>query len=232
MLCKVTHCAGRVSANTRPHQLCWGGQGDAWAISAYSRMEITHCAGRILANKFHQLCWRLLPHVQKAGRCYFMCRMQADATSCAECRQMLLHVQNAGRWLAATSCAECRQMLPHVQNAGRWRLLCHVLSAGRWLAATSCAECRQMAGLIQKVDGSFSKALSLYAAVIQKYLLWAIVIATCCWGLNACGNTCMYKPVKVPEVLIIVWTGHGLNEQWIPGSFIMALEMRLKCLQL
>ena len=203
MLCKVTHCAGRVSANTRPHQLCWGGQGDAWAISAYSRMEITHCAGRILANKFHQLCWRLLPHVQNAGRCYFMCRMQADG------------------WL-----------LPHVQNAGRWRLLGHVLSAGRWLAATSCAECRQMAGLIQKVDGSFSKALSLYAAVIQKYLLWAIVIATCCWGLNACGNTCMYKPVKVPEVLIIVWTGRGLNEQWIPGSFIMALEMRLKCLQL
>ena len=24
MLCKVTHCAGHVSANTRPHQLCWG----------------------------------------------------------------------------------------------------------------------------------------------------------------------------------------------------------------
>ena len=24
MLCKVTHCAGRVSANTRPHQLRWG----------------------------------------------------------------------------------------------------------------------------------------------------------------------------------------------------------------
>ena len=24
MLCKVTHCAGRVSANTRPHQLHWG----------------------------------------------------------------------------------------------------------------------------------------------------------------------------------------------------------------
>ena len=23
MLCKVTHCAGRVSANTRPHQLRW-----------------------------------------------------------------------------------------------------------------------------------------------------------------------------------------------------------------
>ena len=24
MLCKVTHCAGHVSANTRPHQLRWG----------------------------------------------------------------------------------------------------------------------------------------------------------------------------------------------------------------
>ena len=24
MLCKVTHCAGHVSANTRPHQLYWG----------------------------------------------------------------------------------------------------------------------------------------------------------------------------------------------------------------
>ena len=24
MLCKVTHCAGRVSADTRPHQLRWG----------------------------------------------------------------------------------------------------------------------------------------------------------------------------------------------------------------
>ena len=26
MLHKVTHCAGRVSANTRPHQLHWGDQ--------------------------------------------------------------------------------------------------------------------------------------------------------------------------------------------------------------
>ena len=24
MLCKVTHCAGCILANTRPHQLCWG----------------------------------------------------------------------------------------------------------------------------------------------------------------------------------------------------------------
>ena len=33
MLHKVTHCAGRVSANTRPHQLRWGDQEMGTAIS-------------------------------------------------------------------------------------------------------------------------------------------------------------------------------------------------------
>ena len=33
MLCKVTHCAGRVSANTRPRQLCWGDWEIGTAIS-------------------------------------------------------------------------------------------------------------------------------------------------------------------------------------------------------
>ena len=33
MLCKVTHCAGRILANTRPHQLCWGDREMAITIS-------------------------------------------------------------------------------------------------------------------------------------------------------------------------------------------------------
>ena len=33
MLCKVTHCAGHVSANTKPHQLRWGDQEMGTAIS-------------------------------------------------------------------------------------------------------------------------------------------------------------------------------------------------------
>ena len=33
MLCKVTHCVGRVSANTRPHQLCWGDRETGTAVS-------------------------------------------------------------------------------------------------------------------------------------------------------------------------------------------------------
>ena len=33
MLRKVTHCAGRVSANTRPHQLRWGNREMGTAIS-------------------------------------------------------------------------------------------------------------------------------------------------------------------------------------------------------
>ena len=39
MLCKVTYCAGCVSANTKPHQLCWGDQemGTATSCAEYSQ---------------------------------------------------------------------------------------------------------------------------------------------------------------------------------------------------
>ena len=33
MLCKVTHCTGRISANTRPHQQHWGDREMGTAIS-------------------------------------------------------------------------------------------------------------------------------------------------------------------------------------------------------
>ena len=44
MLCKVTHCAGRVSANTRPHQLHWGDREMGTAISC---TECSQVAGLI-----------------------------------------------------------------------------------------------------------------------------------------------------------------------------------------
>ena len=44
MLCKVTHCAGRVSANTRPHQLRWGDREMGTAISC---IECSQVAGLI-----------------------------------------------------------------------------------------------------------------------------------------------------------------------------------------
>ena len=44
MLCKLTHCAGRTLANTRPHQLCWGN----WEMgTAISFTECTQVAGLI-----------------------------------------------------------------------------------------------------------------------------------------------------------------------------------------
>ena len=44
MLRKVTHCAGRVSANARPHQLCWGD----WEMgTAISCTECSQVAGLI-----------------------------------------------------------------------------------------------------------------------------------------------------------------------------------------
>ena len=45
MLCKVTHCAGRVSANTRPHQLHWGDREMGTAI--VSCVECSQVAGLI-----------------------------------------------------------------------------------------------------------------------------------------------------------------------------------------
>ena len=44
MLCKVTYCAGRVSANTRPHQLRWGDREMGTAISC---TECSQVAGLI-----------------------------------------------------------------------------------------------------------------------------------------------------------------------------------------
>ena len=45
MLCEVTHCTGRVSANTRPHQLCWGDREMGTAI--ISCVECSQVAGLI-----------------------------------------------------------------------------------------------------------------------------------------------------------------------------------------
>ena len=45
MLCKVTHCAGRVSANARPHQLRWGDREMGTAI--ISCVECSQVAGLI-----------------------------------------------------------------------------------------------------------------------------------------------------------------------------------------
>ena len=48
MLCKVTHCAGRVSANTRPHQLHWGDREMGTAI--ISCVECSQVAGNYTAS--------------------------------------------------------------------------------------------------------------------------------------------------------------------------------------
>ena len=49
MLHKVTHCAGRVSANTRPHQLRWGDREMGTAISCTKCSQVAGMHG-ILAH--------------------------------------------------------------------------------------------------------------------------------------------------------------------------------------
>ena len=53
MLCKVTHCAGRVSANTRPHQLRWGDREMGTAISC---TECSQVAGLIQKSVETRTC--------------------------------------------------------------------------------------------------------------------------------------------------------------------------------
>ena len=47
MLCKVIHCAGRISANTRPHQVRWGNQEMGTAMSCTKCSQV---AGLIHAH--------------------------------------------------------------------------------------------------------------------------------------------------------------------------------------
>ena len=54
MLCKVTHCTGPVSANTKPHQLHWG---DRTAVSSSKCSQVAglHAVGRDV-SKAASLC--------------------------------------------------------------------------------------------------------------------------------------------------------------------------------
>ena len=47
MLCKVTHCTWRISANTRPHQLRWGDQEMGTAISCIKRSQVAGLIQRV-----------------------------------------------------------------------------------------------------------------------------------------------------------------------------------------
>ena len=43
MLCKVAYCTGRVLANTRLHQLCWGAREMGTAISCrHTPLDLTY----------------------------------------------------------------------------------------------------------------------------------------------------------------------------------------------
>ena len=53
MLCKVTYCAGRVSANTRPHQPHWGDQG--WGLYNLKIVVVTLGSVHFTSTQYHGL---------------------------------------------------------------------------------------------------------------------------------------------------------------------------------
>ena len=46
MLCQVIHCAGRISATTRPHQLHWSDQEWYNLADCHARLQITYISGQ------------------------------------------------------------------------------------------------------------------------------------------------------------------------------------------
>ena len=53
MLYKVTHCAGRVLANTRPHQLRWGEWEMGTAISWIECSQMADLVQKVVENRMH-----------------------------------------------------------------------------------------------------------------------------------------------------------------------------------
>ena len=54
----------------------------------------------------------------------------------------------------------------------------------------------------------FLKSTLSLCSCYSKILLWAIVIVGCCWGINACGHTCMYKTSEGTR------TNNSMNWSW------------------
>ena len=67
MLRKVTHCAGRVSANTRPHQLRWGGWEMGTAISCTKCSQVAGLIQKLVETPRTSKAPSLRPAVLRAA---------------------------------------------------------------------------------------------------------------------------------------------------------------------
>ena len=80
MLCKVTHCAGCVSANTRPHQLRWGD----WEMGdCYLMTTIYPAPQDISLHIQHMVCSILLGHAEVLVAKTHVC-LNSDLTTLTE----------------------------------------------------------------------------------------------------------------------------------------------------
>ena len=67
MLRKVTHCAGRVSANTRPHQLRWGDREMGTAISCTKCSQVAGLIQKLVETPRSSKVPSLRPAVLRAA---------------------------------------------------------------------------------------------------------------------------------------------------------------------
>ena len=67
MLRKVTHCAGRISANTRPHQLRWGDREMETAISCTKCSQVAGLIQKLVKTPRSSKVPSLRPAVPRAA---------------------------------------------------------------------------------------------------------------------------------------------------------------------
>ena len=91
MLCKVTHCAGRVSANTRPHQPCWGDHEMGNAIPCTECSEVARSVTSEVASSV--TCAYMYAYAHAVQILGIFARSASTHTSLAELFYNVEHLQ-------------------------------------------------------------------------------------------------------------------------------------------
>ena len=140
MLCNVIHCAGCISANTRPHQLYWGWPGDEDCYLKH-RMQPTSCpihttgtTGRSFSNSV-ALCRCASKTIAIIQAIIIITCCQGHAHMCIRIHAKAVEVPEVLTVITWTSCGfkpnMCVQTLPCVHTYWYMHVVCRKVQV-RW----------------------------------------------------------------------------------------------------
>ena len=136
MLCKVTHCAGRVSANTRPHQLCWGDREMGTAI--ISCVECSQVAGLI----------------QKVGRDFSKSTVSSCSCPSCSCMHTICLMLSTWKVVDRTKWRSMVEIMPGV-SLQQHHAVFHLLSFSSLLSKVNCSRLTSKSSPVTVILSSF-----------------------------------------------------------------------------